>query len=135
MPLPRFTRVCHNWRTLVYFWRAESPIVALSPGQCPGDSMPRTIHLAFLRMQKCHALKRVTLKRDTALLTYHLTVHFHQDIFYFLRGIFSFLPHIFHHLREKVCYKVCNIYYKVANMYYKVCNACYKLCNKNFLIG
>ena len=57
MPLPHFTRVCPNWRTLVCFGRAVSPIVALSPGQRPGVSMPRTIHLAFLRMQKCHAPK------------------------------------------------------------------------------
>ena len=127
---PNLFGLCRAQPTL-----CKAQLLPLARGNAPGIVCRGLYIWHFCACKNATRLKRVTLKRDTALLTYHLTVHFHQDIFYFLRGIFSFLPHIFHHLREKVCYKVCNIYYKVANMYYKVCNACYKLCNKNFLIG
>ena len=49
-------------KTLVkWLGRAVSPIVALSPGQRPGERRPRLIHSAFLRLRKnATRRKRVT---------------------------------------------------------------------------
>ena len=107
MPLPRFTRVCHNWRTLVYFRRA---VISARP-------------------------KPVNRTYNKALPVYYPAFIFTKIFFISSEAFFPISLMFFTICTEKVCYKVGNMYYKVSNMCYKVCNKRYKPCNKKFLIG
>ena len=75
------------------------------PRQAKADMSIKTAQLPALCLLNQYGIKKLSTVSDNkskkCLVKSGKDIHFHQDIFYFLRGIFSYQPYIFHYLRRK----------------------------------